>query len=247
MKFLLDRKASLPLHAQIHADLRHRIDSDELPDGASFPSERELAQAYSVSRMTVRQALQALRKDGLIYQERGVGTFVSKRKLDVHNRNLGGFTEEMHRRGLKPSSKILMLQLEHPDEEAAESLGVEESAEVFHLERLRLADDVPMAFETAYIPVIICPNLDQFLFENVSLYEVLHKNFGVEIHHAEESLEADCATAKEAEILGIKRGAPLLVIHRVVYTEANQAIESVRTIYRADRYRATFFLTKNAL
>ncbi|HZH33909.1 MAG TPA: GntR family transcriptional regulator [Pyrinomonadaceae bacterium] len=245
MKPSLDRTSTAPLHAQIHAALRERIDSNELSAGSLFPSERELADSYGVSRMTVRQALQALRQEGVIYQERGRGTFVSKRKLDVHTRNLGGFTEEMLRRGLRPSSRILVLKRDIADNQTAESLGIDSGESVFRLERLRLADDMPMAYETAFLPAKMCPKLDEFDFAKISLYEVLEKNFGVNIHHAEEVLEAACASGKEAKILAIKAKEPLLVVNRVVFTETNQAIESVQTLYRADRYRATFFLTKN--
>lgn len=247
MAFALDRESSIPLHTQIHQELSSRIKNDELSAGGAFPSERELADNYGVSRMTVRQALTSLRQEGLIYNERGVGTFVAKRKLDVHTRNLGGFSEEMRRRGMNPSSKLLFLKRETANNETADNLGIEPGAEVFHLERLRLANKVPMAFETAFLPAKICPELDKFDLGKISLYEILQKEFGIELHHAEEVLEADCATAQQAKTLGIKLNAPLLIVNRVVFTETNHAVEAVRTIYRADRYRATFFLAKNAL
>jgi GntR family transcriptional regulator len=247
MAFTLERDSQVPLHAQILHELRQSIVTRTLAAGAAFPSERELAESYGVSRMTVRQALKNLRQEGLIYQERGIGSFVAKRKLDVHTRNLGGFSEEMRQRGFAPSSKILTLKKEQSDGKITESLGLKPQAEVFRLERLRLADEMPMAFETAFLPVALCPSLDDFNLEKLSLYQVLSERFGVEIHHAEEVLEAACADKNAAKTLNIKTGAPLLVVSRVVYTEANQAIESVKTIYRADRYRATFFLTKNAL
>lgn len=247
MSFVLERDRSVPLHSQIHQELRRRIASAELPSGAAFPSERELAENYGVSRMTVRQALKNLRQDGLIYYERGVGAFVSKRKLDVHTRNLNGFSEEMRRRGLTPSSKVLSITRKPAAAQTAASLGIAEADEVFYLERLRLADEMPMAFEQAFLPVTICPNLDDYNLEKLSLYEVLKTRFGIEIDRAEEVLEAACAARDEAKLLQIKANAPLLVVSRVVYTETNRAVEAVKTIYRADRYRATFFLTKNNL
>lgn len=240
----LDRNCNLPLHIQIHEYLRHSISSQQLKAGDAIPSERELAETFDVSRMTVRQALRSLRKEGLIYQERGVGTFVARRKLDVHTRNLGGFTEEMRRRGLEPRSKVLSLRREPPNKQVAENLGIEVSAEVFRLERLRLADGVPMAHEIAFLPAKLCPRLDNYDFEKFSLYEVLEKQFAIEIDHAEEVLEAEAAGASVAQLLAVKMNAPLLVVNRVVFTTLNQAVEAVRTIYRADRYRATFFLSK---
>ncbi len=243
----LKRNSSLPLHVQILEHIKQSINSQELKAGEAIPSERELAESFEVSRMTVRQALRSLRQEGLIYQERGIGTFVARRKLDVHTRNLGGFTEEMRRRGLEPRSEVLLLLREAATDQVAESLGIELNTEVFRLERLRLVDSVPMAHEVAFLPVKLCPELDNFDFEKLSLYDVLEKHFGVEIDHAEEVLEADCASTSVAQILGVKPNAPLLVVNRVVFTESNEAIEAVRTIYRADRYRATFFLSKTNL
>ncbi len=244
---ILLRDGATPLHTQITEALRLQIKQDELKAGENFPSERELAERFAVSRMTVRQALRHLRQENLIYHERGLGTFVSNRKLDVHTRNLSGFSEEMASLGLVPSSRVLQLKRETPDERIVKDLDLEIGAEVFHLERLRLADDEPMAYESTFLPSSLCPELDKVDLTKNSLYQVLADNYNVRMHHAAESLEAAAANRFEAKQLGIKQNAPVLVVHRVVFTESNQPIESARTTYRADRYRATFFLTKNAL
>lgn len=247
MKQPLDRNSQMPLYMQIHAKLREQIDANDLEAGAAVPSERELAEVYGVSRMTARQALNELKTDGLVYQERGIGTFVAKRKLDVHTRNLIGFTEEMKSRGLRPSSRILLARREKANKETAVDLGVEIGEEVFHFQRLRLADDSPLAFENAYLPAKRFADLDKMDLEKNSLYSLLEEHYGIEMHHAEEILEATAATKEIAAYLGIKSKSPLLVVHRVVFSAANLAVESVRTFYRADRYRATFHLTKNGI
>lgn len=247
MKLLLDRNSQMPLYAQIHEKLREQIDSNDLEAGAAVPSERELAEICGVSRMTARQALNALKNDGLVYQERGIGTFVSKRKLDVHTRNLVGFTEEMKTRGFRPSSQLLLARRESATQETAKDLGIETGDEVFHFQRLRLADDLPLAFENAYLPAKRFADLDKLDLEKNSLYRLLEEHYAVEMHHAEEILEATAATKEIANHLAIKPKSPLLIVHRVVFSESNLAVESVRTYYRADRYRATFHLTKNGL
>lgn len=247
MNSLLDRASQIPLYAQIHEKLRRQIERDELKAGAAVPSERELAGLCKVSRMTARQALNALKSEGFVYQERGVGTFVSKRKLDVHTRNLIGFTEEMRGRGMAPSSTILLSQRANATPETAKELGIDPGDEVFHIQRLRLADKSPLAFEDAFLPVKPYPDLDKKNLETESLYKILESAYGVAMHHAEEVLEAASANKEIADFLKIKQKSALLIVHRVVFNESNQAVESVRTFYRADRYRATFFLTKNAV
>lgn len=243
----INRNGRTPIYEQIYQNLKFKIDNTEFTAGEAFPSERELAEKFGVSRMTVRQALNALKQDGLIYHERGIGAFVSKRKLDVHTRNLVGFTEEMIELGLKPSSKLLLAKIEKAEEETAKDLGIEIGEDVFHLQRLRLADDSPMAFEDAYLPAIRYPNLGQIDLEKMSLYEALETEYGVKMSHAEEFLEAMAVTKEIAANLSIKTGSPVLMVHRVVFSDANLAVESVRTYYRADRYRATFHLTKTGL
>ena len=247
MQTILLRDGNVPLHAQITEALRLQIKDEQLKPGENFPSERELAERYGVSRMTVRQALRHLRQENLIYNERGVGTFVTDRKLDVHTRNLSGFSEEMISLGLVPSSRVLQLKRETADEQILKDLDLTAAAEVFHLERLRLADDEPMAFESTYIPAALCPELDKIDLTKTSLYQILEDDYNVRMHHAAEILEAAAADELAARQLEITVGAPVLVVHRVVFTESNQPIESAHTTYRADRYRATFYLSKNSL
>ncbi|CDM64599.1 GntR family transcriptional regulator [Pyrinomonas methylaliphatogenes] len=247
MEKALDRNSYIPLYAQIQQKLRQMIERGEIAPGAPVPSERELAERYGVSRMTARQALRALRHDGLVYRERGIGTFVARRKVDVHTRNLVGFTEDMRQRGLKPSSKLILLKREKATQQIANELGIEVGEGVFHLERLRLANGTPMAYESNYIPADLCPDLDQYDLERDSLYRILEEEHGIRMQSADEVLEAARAPRREARYLSIRAGSPVLVVHRVVYGDNGRAIESVRTIYRADRYRATFHLTKNTL
>jgi GntR family transcriptional regulator len=243
----LSRDGGTPLYTQISEVLRLKIRDDEFKAGENFPSERELAESYGVSRMTVRQALQRLRQEGLIYHERGVGTFVTERKLDIHTRNLSGFSDEMNSLGLRPSSRVLQLRCEPANEQVAQDLDLQSSEKVFYLERLRLADEEPMAFETTFLPAELCPELDKADLTKTSLYQIIEQKYNLQMHHASESLEAAAASKFVAKQLEIKTGTPVLVVHRVVFTESNQPIESAHTIYRADRYRATFYLSKNSL
>ncbi len=245
MPQLLSRDSTTPLHTQIAEVLRTKIQNDEFKDRVNLPSERELAEQYTVSRMTVRQALQKLRHEGLIYHERGVGTFVNNRKIDVHTRNLNGFSEEMISLGLVPSSRILIFRREAANDEVKHDLQLGTGAEVVYLERLRIADDEPMAFEKTCLPAYLFPKLEEFDLTKNSLYQIITENYDLQMHHAEEILEAAAATKRVAEQLGIRVGAPVLVVRRIVFSESNQPVESAHTIYRADRYRATFYLSKN--
>ena len=218
--------------------------SNKLNTDEPIHSERELAEEFEVSRMTVRQALNALKKEGLIYQKRGKGTFVSSRKFDVHSRNLNGFSDEMIRRGMNPQSKVLKLDREKAELETADRLNLNINDDVFKLERLRLADDIPMAIEMSCLPAKMFPDLTKYDFEKQSLYQILEKKYGVQMYSAAEDLEAAISDAKISELLSVKKNSPLLIVYRTVFAEDDQPIEFTKSIYRADRYRASFFLVK---
>mgnify|MGYP001203895435 CR=1 FL=1 len=241
---MLNRNDSMPLHLQIQCYIRDQIASGLMASGSAVPSERELAEEFRVSRMTVRQAFKSLREEGLIYQKRGKGTFVSPFKLDIHTRDLNGFSDEMRRLGMKPESKVLGFDKTDPTFEAAKKLKLGKGEKVFRIERLRIADGIPMALETTFLPVKKFPDLDNYNFETNSLYQVLEKKYGIQMISAEETLEAAISGKRTSELLGVKRNAPLLVVHSTVFANADLPIEYAISIYRADRYRATFFLVK---
>lgn len=247
MKNALDRNSFVPLYAQIHQRLRSLIDSGEIAPGAAVPSERALSEEYRVSRMTARQALRALRQNGLVSQERGLGTFATRFKIDVHTRNLVGFNQDMLQRGLKPTSRLIFIGRESASVDVAEKLGIRPRHKVYRLERLRLANEKPMAYEENFISAALCPGLERYNFERDSLYRIFESEYGIRLSRAAEVLEAAAAVKPVAGYLTVELGTPVLVVHRVVYSDRGDPVESVRTIYRADRYRATFHLTKNSI
>lgn len=239
----LNKSSFTPLYHQIEQGLRRQIAEGDLVPGQAI-SERELSENLGVSRMTARQALRALREEGLIYTERGRGNFVAEPKMNVHTRQLLGFSEDMRRRGLKPSSRVLSLGRRRPEGGVAEKLELGEGEEAYEIVRLRLADGVPMAHETCLLPVRLCPDLTSSDLEGGSLYELLEERYGMRLAQAEEVLEAAVATKAEAGMLSIRIGSPVLVVERTVYADDGTPIELVRSVYRGDRYQATIQLKR---
>lgn len=239
----LDKSSFMPLYHQIEQALRSQIEGGELAPGQAI-SERELSETLKVSRMTARQALHALRDEGLIYTERGRGTFVAEPKMTVHTRQLLGFSEDMRRRGLAAASKVLSFRRFRPEPAVAEKLRLEEGEEAFEIVRLRLADRVPMAYETCLLPARRCPELKRAEVERGSLYQILEQVYGVRLGQADEILEAACATAYEAQLLSIRPRSPVLVVTRRVFATDDSVIEAVRSVYRGDRYQATIQLKR---
>lgn len=240
----IDRNGAVPIHEQIHELLKDRIVSNKLKTDQPLPSERELCDQLGVSRMTVRQAMDALRKEGLIYKKTGMGAFVSPHKLDIHTRNLNGFSDEMRRRGMKPTSNVLSMERAPADAETIKRLDLATGAEVFRLKRLRMVDGMPMAVETVCLPTDLFPGLDKYDFGKKSLYQTLENKYGTTFFSAAEDIEASLSDAEFSDLLNVPNRSPLLIVYRTVFTVDERPIEYTRSVYRADRYRASFFLSK---
>lgn len=217
-------------HAQLSALLRESAAA--LGPGAALPSERALMAAHSVSRATVRRAIADLVHEGVLERRHGQGTYVSRPKVQTHL-HLASFTEDMVRRGRVPSTQLLGLALLDTPEDVAEAL--DGAARAWRVERLRLADDEPMAYELQWIDQAAAPNLGAQDLRG-SIYEILRTQYGRPIDGAEQTLWAEPATPRMAQLLGIGTGMPVLVFDRTS-SSGGRPLEKVWSWYRADRYR----------
>lgn len=239
----LHRHHPIPLYQQLQATLRAQIESGKYHTHQRLPSERELSEHYSVSRMTVRQALDALNQAGLIYGKVGKGTFISEPKIDQQLVKLTGFSEEMQRRGQAPSSRVLQATTITATKDLASALQIEIKTRVFNLVRVRLANGAPLAIEHGFLPAHLCPDLLSHNFSSESLYDVLQNQYGWHLVRAQQTVEARLATDEELKLLELKRPAPILAMERVTLVEQGFPIEYVRSAYRGDRYKFNAHLT----
>jgi len=235
----LDKDGFIPLYYQIQRALIEKIHAGELSVGDCLPSEYELARFYRVSRMTARQALHNLKSGGYAFSRKGRGTYVTRPKLEKNIMHLRGFTEDMKRRGMIPSSRMLEQSVVQATAGLAEQLRVEPASSVLRLRRLRIADGTPMAVEESQIPLRHYPGLERIDFTKESLYAVLRDDYGVRAAWADEVLEALPATREESELLSIPPSAILPSISRVIMTTEEIPIEVACSRYRGDRYRAS--------
>ncbi|HLO01534.1 MAG TPA: GntR family transcriptional regulator, partial [Symbiobacteriaceae bacterium] len=156
----MERTVPLPLYYQIKQDLLESMESGRLQPGDRLPSERELTEQYGVSRMTVRQAIGHLEQEGFIRREQGKGSFVAPAKLEETLVGLTSFTEEMQRRGLVPSTRVIRIETVQSERVAAQ-LSLPADQPLYALERLRLAGGEPMELEQLYLPVHMVPGLPE--------------------------------------------------------------------------------------
>ena len=234
----LDKSSFTPIYFQIQTQLLQKIQSGQLRAGDALPSEEELGRIFDVSRMTARHALQALKSQGFASRHKGQGTFVSRPRVEKDIAHLSGFTAEMRALGLKPTSRILQAESIPAQADVASRLGIPLNSPVFHLRRLRFADDLPVAIEDIWLPQQLFPGIEKLDFARLSLYQTLREQYGIRVSRADEVIEARSASRREAELLEVTPRSSLLVMSRTLWSVDGKPVESAHSLYRGDRYRA---------
>lgn len=230
-------KTGVPLYLQIAEGLLDRIESGELAPGDRLPPERQLSQALSVNRMTLRHALRLLELQGLLIRRQGDGTYVAEPKVEREAGQLISFTRGMRRRGYSPGAKIISFERRLAEGSVSRALRLSASATVYAIVRLRLLNQEPVMLERYTIPAARFPDLERHDLEERSLYEVLETEYGTSAKQARQSLEPVIATNFEAELLAIEPGWPLMLERRTSFDERGQPIERGKDLYRGDRFR----------
>jgi GntR family transcriptional regulator len=228
----LDQQGPVPKHQQLREILLGLIEGSE-PD-QPIPSERELAEKYGVARMTVRQAVESLVAEGRLFKVGGKGTFVARPKMDLQAR-LSTFGEEMSRRGMTPSSSVLVFGRVNANAHLARELSAEAGDSLVYLKRLREADGVPMSVERTWLPEVLVPGMVNAPAP-ASLFAALAATYGLVPDWGEDVIEAAVADSDVATLLKVKPGSAVVHIERHTYAGATLVAFSV-AIYRADRYK----------
>lgn len=227
-----------PIHAQITAQLAAAIRAGTLPPGARLPAERDLSVVLGVSRMTVRQALGALERDGLVRRSvgRSGGTFVLEPKVERRPASTAGLSAELRRQGLAAGAEVISAVVEPARPRTAAALGLEPGEPVALVVRLRLAGGAPLALERSSLPARLYPGIAE-LDLGGSLYDLMHDVYGRRPVRAVERLETVAARPADARALGVRPGAPLLLVERVGYGADGTALEFALDRFRGDRTR----------
>lgn len=231
-------RGGAPIHAQITAQLSAAIRDGTLRPGTRLPAERDLAESLGVSRMTVRQALGALERDGLVRRAvgRAGGTFVQEPKVERHPASTAGLSAELRRQGLAAGAEVISVGVRPARADTAAALGLEPDAPVAVVVRLRLAAGKPLALERSSLPAHLYPGIEELDLCG-SLYELMETAYGLRPARVIERLETVAARASDARVLGIRPGAPLLLVERVAYGADGTPLEFARDRFRGDRTR----------
>ncbi|MHB1575593.1 MAG: GntR family transcriptional regulator [Candidatus Dormibacteria bacterium] len=228
----LRRDNPMPLWAQLAGELRRRIDSREFM--ITFPTELELSAAYGVSRHTVREALRKLRSDGLVDSRRGRGSRVLSPQFHQPLGALYSLFRFVEEHGAQQRSQVRLLQ-QTSNALVAARLGLAAAAPLIYLERLRLADDEPLAVDRAWVPANLGWPLLQADFSHASLYDTMAEICGIRPDSGREEIRAVVPTATERAQLKVRAGTGAFQIERLGYAQL-VPVEWRSTLIRADRY-----------
>ena len=230
-QFKPDPAAASPLYMQLAHKLAQAIREGQYQADEALPSERVLSESLDLSRVTARKAIDRLVEQGLIVRKRGSGNYIAP-KLEQPLSRLTSFSEELHQRGFKPSSRWLTrgFAMAAPDEQL--SLGLTTGQRVARLERLRLADAVVMAYELSILLEAVLPDPQKV---DSSLYEHLAQHGGAPVR-ALQHIRAINADSRLAGLLQVPVGQAVLFITRVGYLDQGQAVELTHSYCRSDYY-----------
>ena len=234
----LDPDSFAPYYEQIVDQVRTLIKKNKLKSGQTFCSEGDIARTLAISKMPVRQAFQKLRSEGLLVIARGKRPVIGSGRVPWNFQQLRGFSEEMKRRGLVPSARLLSIEIEEPELEVAQFLKLSPGERVYRARRLRFVNGEPVALVTSYLPARIFAGIDKQDLEKRSLYHIFEHDYRRKLQRAEEVIGAMNAGEEEARILEAEPGSPLLIIKETTYDEQDVAIEYSVSLLRGDRYTA---------
>jgi GntR family transcriptional regulator len=234
----MDRTSRVPYYVQLKEILQEQIESEALRPGDRLPSETELCERFGVSRVVVRQALSELVHEGLVVREQGKGSFVAQPKIsEALVQRLTGFYEDMAGRGLRPTSEVLRQEVVPATAALARYLRVETRAELMVIDRLRFVRGEPLVLVSTYIPRHFCPHLLTTDLRHRSLYDVLRTEAGLVIARGRRWIEAVAATPRQASLLRVEKGAPLIRLESVSFLADGRPVEYYDAIHRSDRAR----------
>jgi DNA-binding GntR family transcriptional regulator len=233
---MLDADSPEPLWRQAADLILHQIVTGKLASSGRIPPERDLLAQLSISRVTLRRALQSLVEEGVLTASHGRGWYVATAVPKEFPNTLESFSETAARLGLVPSSDVLRAAEAPATLDEAEVLGIAPAAAVFHLDRIRRLDGVPVAVDSSFFAASLKPDLTGIDFRSASLFQLLIGS-GLDLARAETIIEAHGAAPELADHLGIEIGKPILVMQQIIVDGEGRPLLSSTIQYVGDRYR----------
>jgi GntR family transcriptional regulator len=235
---MLDKASPIPLYLQLAGRLEALVAEGAYPVGAKLPGEEELARQYGLNRNTVRHALALLVRNGLVRTERGVGTFVRRARLlaPIHRLDrITSFVDDFSLGEVKAEDALLARERVRATHDLSDKLGVPHGGDLVRLDRLRLADGIPYVLERQYYDAARFGRLLEMDIQG-SLYQLLTREFEVELHRSEQTLRAVLPPRQVAHKLRISTDVPCMFLESLTSDPHGRCLEVLQAYYRGDRY-----------
>ncbi|MFZ7131842.1 MAG: GntR family transcriptional regulator [Eubacteriales bacterium] len=235
-----------PLFEQLRDAIIQKITEGEYLQEDKLPSERQFAEKYNISRVTVRQALNQLVQEGVIIKKQGKGNFVAVKKIENKLDSLLGFVEEFSIKNRKCEVAILKKEYVIASPEISSAMKIDEDAKMLMVVRQIFVDNQSLGLDYTYVPNNVAYLLEGLDYKKDILYRVLEKN-GFKLSTADQIITADILNPEEARLLKQTTASPVLVINRVAYVEGGHPIVYSKTVYLADRYQYKLTLKRDPI
>lgn len=237
---MLDRTSSTPLYVQVRDILLNKMDNNEYPVNEMIPSEKKLCEEFGISRETLRSVLTELVRDGRLYRVQGKGTYVAEPKLATNTTSYFGLREQFERQGHNVTTILLGISNLSCPVSVARHLNISQGSPVYYIQRLRKINGEPLSIHNSYIPIDICPKIENNDFCNTQLCDILSTNYGLKRSKSSQTLESVLARENEATLLNIKTGYPLLKLSETITNENNLIFEYSTIVLRGDKVELKF-------
>ena len=233
------KKNGIPLYLQLKEKILEDIKKNYIA-GDIIPAEGKLEKQYKVSRITVQKAIEELEREKIVIKKQGRGTFVQEQKILYDANSLASLTQRLTQQNHQLTTKSISFEIIKNEHYVKNLLKCDT---LLCIRRTKLLDDIPFALMINYFNIEVVPDIDKKL-NLESLYSFIKEEYNIEFDHAEETVEAKAANAKEAKKLEIEEKSPLLSMYRLSYTENNKPIEYSNVIIKADMYKHKIILSK---
>lgn len=228
-------KEGIPRHSQISQWLRSQIEKGEFEPEEKLPSENELAKKFDVSRVTIRRSLQSLENEEIIYRCQGLGSFVSDTRAPHNLVRLTDFNEDMQNAGLEASSEVKKFEIIDAPDWLSSSLNVNSGNKVLQIDRLRLANGKPIAYDSTWLPVFYGQLLTSEKLKDSTIYKILEQEYDIQVQRGTYRFSAETADELLANELSVEVGSALMLIDRTTYTLRNKPVYYQKRFYRSDK------------
>lgn len=233
----MSQDAMLPMYQQIKNYLVGKIESKEYREGAKLPSERELSEKFQISRMTARNAILELVKEGYAYRDGARGTFVASKKVKRNLLSIAGFSEHLKELGVQDRrSEVVEFEIVEADAWLTSKVQVSLGSECYRMVRLRIGNGQPMAVEECYIPKSMAPTLGEHDFSKESLWKVLETEYGHRPTRTKASVEITHFNKREIQLMKLKDRAMGFKVTDTNYDQNDELLEYNISYYREDMF-----------